>query len=136
LPVARGIAVSRPAGGFGAAAAAAAARARRAIGGRVVVKPASHGSAIGVARIDDGAPEADVARAIEAVWAVDDVALIEHFARGREVTCGVLHVNGDARAFPPTEILTPHDPFYTYEARYAPGRSVHVCPAELGDELA
>ena len=32
-------------------------------------------------------------------------------------------------ALPPTEIFSPNDPFYTYEARYAPGRSHHVCPA-------
>ncbi len=58
---------------------------------------------------------------------------MEHFARGREVTCGVLDVDAarGPEALPPTEILSPNDPFYTYEARYAPGRSVHVCPAKL-----
>ena len=38
----------------------------------------------------------EVARAIEAVWAIDEFAVVEHFARGREVTCGVL----DARSGP------------------------------------
>jgi D-alanine-D-alanine ligase len=38
-------------------------------------------------------------------------------------------------ALPPTEVFSPHDSFYTYEARYAPGRSAHVCPAELPPEL-
>src|SRR5262249_36748850 len=36
---------------------------------------------------------------------------------------------------PPTEIRCPEDPFYTYQARYAPGRSVHVCPARLEPEV-
>jgi D-alanine-D-alanine ligase len=95
-----------------------------------VVKPSAHGSAIGVARIEADAPLEDVARAIEAAWAIDEHAIVEHFARGREVTCGVLHLERP-QALPPTEILSPRDAFYTYEARYAPGRSVHVCPAKL-----
>ena len=126
LPVARGLAVPR-----GHAAIEAAERALREIGARLVIKPSSHGSAIGVARLDEGANAEAVARAIEAVWEIDDVALIEHFARGREITCGVLHARGVVKALPPTEISSPQDAFYTYEARYAPGRSVHLCPAPL-----
>jgi D-alanine-D-alanine ligase len=137
LPVARGVAVARrEAEACDGGVLGAATRARRTAGAAVVVKPSSHGSAIGVARFDAAAPAEDVARALEQVWAIDEVALIEHFARGGEVTCGVLHPEGaDAEALPPTEILSPADPFYTYEARYAPGRSVHVCPAQLGDDL-
>jgi D-alanine-D-alanine ligase len=128
LPAAKGLALARGTGD----ARGAAERARREVGARLVVKPSAHGSAIGVARIEADAPLEDVARAIEAVWAIDEHAIVEHFARGREVTCGVLHLQLDRpQALPPTEILSPGDPFYTYEARYAPGRSVHVCPAKL-----
>ena len=128
LPVARGLSLARGESD----ARAAAERARRDVGARLVIKPSAHGSAIGVARIEADAPLEDVARAIEAVWAIDEHAIVEHFARGREVTCGVLDLHLDRpQALPPTEILSPRDPFYTYEARYAPGRSVHVCPAKL-----
>jgi D-alanine-D-alanine ligase len=132
LPVARGVTVERT------EALDAAARARRDVGAALVVKPSSHGSAIGVARLAADAPLVDVARALEAVWALDDFALVEHFAAGREVTCGV-HEAREASApvaLPPTEIFSPHDPFYTYEARYAPGRSEHVCPAALPPAVA
>ena len=125
LPVAPGLAFAH------GDARAAAERARRDVGARLVVKPSSHGSAIGVARLEAEASIDDVACAIEAAWAMDEFAVVEHFARGREVTCGVLELDGRPLALPPTEILSPNDPFYTYEARYAPGRSVHVCPAEL-----
>lgn len=129
LPVARGLAVR---GAGEAAARAAAERARREVGARLVVKPSAHGSAIGVARFDESAPVEDVARAILAVWDIDEHAVVEHFARGREITCGVLELERDRpEALPPTEILSPQDAFYTYEARYAPGRSVHECPARL-----
>lgn len=132
LPVARGLDVARS--GLGGASAAAE-RARREVGDRLVVKPSSHGSAIGVVRLEGDATLEEVARALEAVWALDDFAIVEHFARGREVTCGVLEADAPV-ALPPTEIFSPHDPFYTYEARYAPGRSHHVCPAALAPSVA
>ena len=128
LPVARGLAVAR------GDARAIAGRARAEVGARLVVKPSSHGSAIGVARIEADAPLDEVARALEAVWAIDEFALVEHFARGREVTCGVLE-DVAAAPLPPTEIFSPNDPFYTFEARYAPGRSRHECPAHLSPEV-
>jgi D-alanine-D-alanine ligase len=130
LPIARGVDVAR------GDARAAAERVRRDVGARLVVKPSSHGSAIGVVRLEKDAQLLDVASAIEAVWALDDFAVVEHFARGREVTCGVLEADDLAVALPPTEIFSPNDPFYTYEARYAPGRSRHVCPAELAPAVA
>ena len=126
LPVAKGMIASRAAG---ETAAALAERARSEVGARLVVKPSSHGSAIGVlAASGPTRPAAEVARGIEAVWEIDDFAVIEHFARGREVTCGVLDLERP-EALPPTEVLTPSDDFYTFQARYAPGRSVLVCPA-------
>jgi D-alanine-D-alanine ligase len=128
LPVAAGFAAAR------GDARATADRAHREIGKGIVVKPSSQGSAIGVARLDADASAAEVARAIEEAWAIDDLAVVEHFARGREVTCAVLDVE-ETVAFPPTEIFSPRDAFYSYEARYAPGRSRHVCPALLPPEI-
>ena len=133
LPVARGIALSR---GEGRTPLAAAELARSTVGAGVVIKPSESGSAVGVSRLEANAPLEHVAAAIEGVWELGNVALVEHFARGREITCGVLDLEGEeAYALPPTEILAPNDAFYNFEARYAPGRSVHVCPAKLGDEL-
>ena len=129
LPVARGAAFSR------GDPLAVAHRARSEIGPRLVVKPSAHGSALGVTRLDASAGVDAVAAALEVAWALDDYAIVEHFARGREVTCAVLDL-GEPQALAPIEILSPGDPFYTYEARYTPGRSVHVCPAELGDGIA
>ena len=130
IPVPRGIALSSY-----ESPQIAADRARLEAPGAVVVKPAANGSAIGVARLEANASLDDLANAIEAVWKIDDVALVESFLRGREVTCVVLHVDGDPKALPPTEIKSPNDAFYTYQARYAAGRSVHTCPADLGDAI-
>jgi D-alanine-D-alanine ligase len=140
LPVARGIVARRPPGAddtrLASLASEAVVRARAEVGARLVVKPSSQGSALGVARFDEGAPAEEVSAAVLSAWRIDDVALLEHFARGREITCGVLDAGEPGlRALPPTEISSPRDAFYTYEARYAPGRSVHTCPADIGDEL-
>ncbi len=129
LPIARAVDARR-----GSDAGAIAARALSELGERLVVKPCSNGSAIGVARFDGGATADALRAAIEAAWAVDDVVLVERFATGREVTCGVLHED-EPRALPPTEIQSPNDAFYTYQARYAPGRSRHACPAPFAPPL-
>jgi D-alanine-D-alanine ligase len=129
LPVARGLSFRR-----GADLRAAAEEVRAKIGRRVVVKPAASGSAIGVVRLADATEEA-IARALEDGLAGSEAMLVEHFAVGREITCSVLDLDGGPRALAATEIRSPHDAFYTYEARYAPGRSVHTCPAPLGPTL-
>ena len=131
LPIARGIHAMRG----GRKAAQEAERALKDLGSKLVVKPCSNGSAIGVARFATGVSALELTKAIEEAWAVDEVALVEQFATGREVTCGVLDIQEPMRAFPPTEIRSPNDAFYTYQARYAAGRSEHLCPAPLGDEL-
>lgn len=130
LPIAPALLATR-----GGDARALADQALRDVGERVVVKPCSNGSAIGVARFDDGATAEALAKAIEAAWQVDDLVLVERFAPGREITCGVHGTGSGAVALPPTEIRASKDAFYTYEARYAPGRSEHLCPAPLEPAL-
>ena len=129
-PVARGCAIAR-----GVDALAAAKSAREIAGRAVVVKPSSSGSAIGVARLEATASDEDVARAIADAWKLDATAIVESFVKGREVTCSVLDVPPGPRVLAATEIASPMDAFYTYEARYAPGRSRHTCPAALGDAM-
>ena len=121
LPVARGIAAPR-----GTNARAVAERARKEVSARLVVKPCSNGSAIGVGRFDEAASLESIADAIEAVWTIDDVAMLEHFARGREMTCSVFDFSEAGPTAVLTEIHAAKDAFYTYEARYALGRSVHT----------
>lgn len=130
LPIAPGLAAGR-----GEDVAEVGRRAHAELGDRVVVKPCSNGSAIGVARLDRDATPATIAAAVAAAFEVDDVVLVERFVSGREVTCGVLERGGKTFALPPTEVRAPNDAFYTYQARYAAGRSEHLCPAPLGDAL-
>jgi len=131
LPVAPQIVLSRS-DDLGAAAH----RVRDALGERVVVKPASGGSAIGVTRI---APTDGPNRLVEALATalrVDDTVLVEQFFAGYEVTCGVLDVDETGpQALPPTLITSHAAEWYDFTSRYAEGGSSHQCPAPLDSSL-
>jgi D-alanine-D-alanine ligase len=107
------------------------------LGERVVVKPRASGSAAGVTRIES-VTDASLRAACEALWQEGSDALIERWCEGAEATCAVLDVSqvgGQVRALAPIEIESPQDAFYTFTARYAPGRSVHHCPARFSDAV-
>jgi D-alanine-D-alanine ligase len=57
--------------------------------------------------------------------------LAEEFIPGRELTCAVL---GD-RALDVIEITTSTGEFYDYDAKYAPGGSIHILPAPLKPKI-
>lgn len=100
-------------------------------GERVIVKAANEGSTIGIFRAT-GCDELE--NAIEKAFSFDAEILVERFIEGREYTVAVIG-NNDARPLPVIEII-PASGFYDYEAKYAPGGSKHVCPAEISDEDA
>ncbi|WP_425098963.1 D-alanine--D-alanine ligase [Tropicibacter sp. S64] len=89
-----------------------------------VVKPYNEGSSVGVYLVN--------AAANTPPQLSDDMpqtVMVEQFIPGRELTTSVM---GD-RALGVTEILT--DGWYDYDAKYKPGGSRHVCPAELPQEI-
>ncbi len=99
-----------------------------ALGRRLVVKPVAGGSALGVTRLVLDVDLAPLQAALGAALAHGDSVLVEQFMHGDEITCGVLDLDAPC-ALPPTRIEASHADFYDYESRYAPGQSVHVCPA-------
>src|SRR4051812_14886921 len=125
LPLAREVVVDR------AHAEGAAARVRDALPGRVVVKPATQGSALGVAFAESAD---EVAAAIEAAFRFDETVLVEEFVSGSEITVGILE-SPEPWAFPVIDIRTPGDSWYDFEHRYAAGLSEHVIPAPLPPDV-
>lgn len=105
-----------------------------ALGRSLVVKPATQGSGLGVTLLPElsGAADAKLLSALERAFALDELVLIERFHRGREVTCGVLHLQGELPvALPPTEIRARAADWYDFQSRYGKGGSEHLCPAPL-----
>lgn len=97
----------------------------------VFTKPVSEGSSFGMTKVNS--KEELKAAYDEAVKYNDDV-LIEEFINGVFVTVGVLEKDGKNFA---TEILEirPKNEWYDYEAKYTPGMSEFILPANLSKEL-
>lgn len=97
-----------------------------------MVKPNTEGSALGATRVFDAG---ELRPAIERAVSPGKEVLIEEFIEGREMTVGILEEDDGYRTFPLIEILSKKD-WYDYEARYTPGMSEHICPAEVPPEVA
>jgi D-alanine-D-alanine ligase len=101
---------------------------RRKLGPSTVVKPVSEGSSLGVSICHS---KNDLARGIEAAFALDEEILVERYVRGREVTCCVIG-NRDLEALPLIEIVpNPEFQFFDYKAKYTPGATNEICPAPM-----
>ena len=97
-----------------------------------VLKPVNEGSSVGVAIVtEDGNYGNPIGRDVPGPWHEFEELLAEPFIRGRELTVAVL--NGEALAV--TELKIDNG-FYDYEHKYTDGRTVHVCPAEVPDDIA
>ncbi|MGF7161355.1 D-alanine-D-alanine ligase [Rhodoligotrophos appendicifer] len=91
-----------------------------------VIKPEAEGSSVGVHVVLAGAnrPPREI---------LEDGALrsrrvmVERYVAGRELTCAVL----GERALGVIDIVSKAGVFYDYTAKYAPGGSHHILPAEL-----
>lgn len=95
-----------------------------------VLKPACQGSSVGVFIAQD---EAALIQDVEKILDLDNCVLIEQYLTGVEVTCAVLDAEPgqQTRALPVTEIRPKSAAFFDYEAKYTPGASLEVTPAEI-----
>lgn len=91
-----------------------------------VVKPMREGSSVGVRIVREGDNRIDD----ENFWDYGAAALVERYIPGRELTVAVM----DGKALGALEILSDRA-FYDYEAKYAPGGSVHRAPDGLPTDL-
>jgi D-alanine-D-alanine ligase len=90
-----------------------------------VIKPLAEGSSVGVFIVttEHAHPPQELNRSD---WEFGDRVLVERYIPGKELTCAVM---GD-EALGVIDIVSA-TPFYDYEAKYAPGGSKHVLPANL-----
>jgi D-alanine-D-alanine ligase len=99
-------------------------RARHVMAPPYVVKPNNEGSSVGVYIVREAANAPP-----DLSDDMPEVVMVEAYAPGRELTTTVM---GD-RALTVTDILT--EGWYDYEAKYAPGGSRHVVPAEVPEDV-
>jgi D-alanine-D-alanine ligase len=95
------------------------------------VKPNDSGSSFGVTKVKQ---ENELLPAIEKAFKESNEVLIEAFMNGREVACGVVKTKNKSLVLPVTEIKSKNE-FFDYEAKYTPGRSEEVTPAEMPSSI-
>lgn len=96
----------------------------------VFVKPTSGGSSIGMSKV---CKKEDLLAAVEKAFGVWHDVMIEEFIEGRELSCGVMEIDGEVKALPVTEIVSMNE-FFDYEAKYK-GKSNELTPAPISPEL-
>lgn len=98
----------------------------------VFVKPNNGGSSIGMSKVSK--PE-ELEAALDKAFKEDDQVLVEEFITGREFTIGVFRSKGEIITLPFTEVKT-HKEFFDFEAKYTPGMSEEITPAQVHESVA
>jgi D-alanine-D-alanine ligase len=90
-----------------------------------VIKPLAEGSSVGVFIVTEQHrhPPQELTRPD---WTFGEQVLVESYIAGKELTCAVM----GEKALDVIEVV-PKVRFYDYEAKYAPGGSRHVLPAQI-----
>jgi D-alanine-D-alanine ligase len=94
-----------------------------------VVKPVAEGSSVGV-HIVDSTRNGPASMILEQRAIFGEQVMVERFIPGKELTCAVI---GNV-AMGVIDIV-PNIGFYDYEAKYAPGGSRHILPAEIPNDI-
>lgn len=98
----------------------------------VFVKPAEGGSSLATTKVKS--PD-QLQAALDAVFAFEPQAMVEEFVQGREFSIGVYRTKGQLHVLPATEIISSKE-FFDYEAKYTPGVSNEVTPAQVDEAIA
>lgn len=94
------------------------------------VKPNDSGSSFGVTKVKK---IEEFPAAMQKALKESNEVLVESFVEGREVACGVVKTKNKSLVLPVTEIISKNE-FFDYEAKYTPGRSDEVTPAQMPQE--
>lgn len=101
------------------------------IGLPMFIKPSAAGSSFGVTKVKS---EAQIAPAIENAHKESDDVIIEAFMDGTELTCGLYKTADKTVIFPLTEVRTSNE-FFDTDAKYTPGKTKEITPAEVSKEV-
>ncbi len=98
----------------------------------LVIKPVRDGSSLGLSIAQS---EEQVRAGIAHALKNDRRVMLERYIKGQEITVSVLG-NDDPVAMPIIEIVPGEGhAFFDYNAKYLPGASKEICPAEIDDGL-
>jgi len=99
----------------------------------LVIKPVRQGSSIGMSIVKE---QEQLSPALELAFEHDSEVMVEEFITGREITVGVIG-NNELSALPLVEVIPDAKyEFFDYEAKYQPGATKEVCPAEVSEQVS
>lgn len=98
----------------------------------IVIKPVELGSSVGMAIAKT---KEDLKSGIEEAFQHDQRVMLEKHISGRELTVAVMGSGADLKALPVIEIIPKASEWFDYKAKYEPGASDEICPAEISDEV-
>lgn len=98
------------------------------------VKPNAGGSSIGMTKVKSAA---ELQEALDKAYDAENTGkqvLVEEFVEGREFSQGIFrNAKGELVVLPATEVRTTRE-FFDFEAKYIPGLTEEITPADLNDE--
>lgn len=97
------------------------------------VKPNGGGSSIGMTKVKQGN---ELSEAIDRAFNTENSSkqvLVEEFIDGREFSVGVYTSKSGLEILPATEVITTRE-FFDFEAKYVPGLTNEITPADLTNE--
>lgn len=98
------------------------------------VKPNAGGSSIGMTKVKE---HASLQEALDKAFDAENTGsqvLIEEFVTGREFSQGIFrNASGELIVLPATEVKTTRE-FFDFEAKYIPGLTEEITPADLSEE--
>ena len=92
----------------------------------VVVKPPDQGSSIGVTIVRE---EGSWPSALDLAFKYSEEVMVEDYIEGKLLAIGMC---GEEPL--PIVHIKPKSGFYDYEAKYTPGKTEYICPADLSEE--
>jgi D-alanine-D-alanine ligase len=98
----------------------------------IVVKPIDGGSSVDLFKFEN---EEGYRNSLEDIFKNNDRMLAQEFVSGREFTCGVIEINGQAIPLVATEVVLTKGDLFDYEAKYTQGGCTETTPAEIDQSL-
>jgi D-alanine-D-alanine ligase len=95
------------------------------------VKPVDQGSSVGASIVRN---KTELLPALKLSFSYSDLALVDEYIEGLEVTCGVLG-NKNPEALPVTEIHPLKNKFFDYESKYTESGATEITPARISKGL-
>lgn len=95
------------------------------------VKPAADGSSFGVTKVKN---TDQLAPALRTAFMESDMAMIEHYLEGTELSIGCYKTKEKCVVFPATEVVS-HNEFFDYDAKYN-GAVEEITPARISADTA